>query len=271
MKKRLLTLVTALAIGLLSFVASPQTASAYWSGSACSSNNGNYHLVVWHTSEDVGGARFLMARGTATVRNLGVCSQNSNVGLNAVLPANLQVDSTSRIVQLGYVYDGANVDRVKFVYVYSDMVLRLWPGDWVPVLGRTYTFTIDQRIVGAVYYTYYTIYDRTLGTTQYIRIQGWIGAVDRVWYGYEQQNTASFIGVEDGASPVNLTDVGYKTTSSGSTTIFPDIYDMFLGGPAYRQTWTFNGRERCSLRTGSGSAQYLNAYTYASGTDCQSI
>jgi hypothetical protein len=229
--------------------------------------NGNYHIVLWRESSDIGGTEFTGARGTATVRDLPTCHKTlptDVVGFNAVLPANVQF-TNGKIAQLGYYYEASEPTKAKFVYAFGSVDTIPFPGI-SPTVGTTYKFTITRGGSAGAYSTNFTITNLSTGQSWGLIKNGWLGTSDMTWWGYEQMNRKAWLGVPAGAARVNMTDIGYRT--GASTWTYPDTYGMWIGNPGPNQSWTFYSRERCGVRTGSGSTQYFNVYTYDVGVNC---
>lgn len=233
---------------------------------------GNWHIILKRASSEVGGAKFIGARGKATVRSLGTCNNTLlSHGLSAVLPANIQF-TNGEISQLGYAYLG-DIGGPYFVYAHGSTQVKLWPGSWEPIKGQEYRFTIERISWSGGYTTVYTIRNVMGQTEQSISRSGWLGTSELAWWGYEQQNKMSYMGVRlatqyDVPLPIGLTDINYKATNSSSW-VKPNIYGMYMGDPENPDHY-FYGIHRCGYRSGSGDSSYFNAYTYLNGYNCTS-
>lgn len=180
----------------------------------------NQHVYVQRHADEPGIAGTYMQRVSSqlTIRSL---ENDPCGGFNAILAANIQ-GNTSSIYQIGYWNDG---NGLKFVYAYNNGGAAIvWPGGWVPTVGRTYKFTIARGLFYGTQYGYndvvFTIRDMSNGNeTVVVKAQSsWdTSGLEKAWWGGEHNRRAGEIGPDAGETPLILRYMAYETESIPTT------------------------------------------------------
>ncbi len=207
-RKALIALVSA------SFLVGPMAGPV--AAAACGIPASEHLYIQKHADNaDVPGTYMEYVSGQVTVRDLDA-SCNA-VGLNAILPANLQrgvADGTlgGNIWQLGYAQLSGD-SGMRFVYAYQNNK-ALYFNSWVPQIGTTYQFEIGRgdRFGQGSSDIVYRLTNKSSGAV-YMKVldQNWYGTMDLVWWGGERGASGDEIGPDVGEGVLIMRYMAFMT------------------------------------------------------------